>query len=490
MTSKQTLGERPSRINVLWSRRGAASAAAAVALASMALLGPACFSSSSLPRLPPLADDAAQGSDTTIPIDAPAESTIVAATDASDGPVDSTVDAIADAAPDAPDAVPDAMDDGATAEGAADASPDTSAADAACPTTEAGVPETNCSGVCVDTSSDPLNCGSCANACPFVSPSVAMCNIGRCLIALSEPPMNGDWASYIAFDSTTVYFSTTTEENPGTIQEVPIGGGVTTTVVSNVGDTVGGLAVGNGTVYWTAHYESRIVATPVDGGPGSTLAYGQACSSYPSTWNCAGRVALQAGQLYWAVTGPYTGSSPDIPGQILTMPTSGTAATVLGADNSSAGFQMGRVVATGTGVVWVNPVEDTIDAVPLDGGAVSTIVSGPPPSPEDVAADTTNIYYVDGTNVAKVPRIGGPAVTLASGQSGAHYVAVDSTSVYWATTFSSNNAVMKVPIAGGNVTTLAAGLQNLWDIVADGTNVYVSEYASGDQPAVLQLPAN
>jgi hypothetical protein len=83
-----------------------------------------------------------------------------------------------------------------------------------------------------------------------------------------------------------------------------------------------------------------------------------------------------------------------------------------------------------------------------------------------------------------VPRRARGLVRLSS----AAYVAVDATSVHWATKFAASNSIGKVAIGGGTPTTLASGLDNVWAIKSDGTNVYFSTY--GTHAAVVQMPTN
>jgi hypothetical protein len=75
--------------------------------------------------------------------------------------------------------------------------------------------------------------------------------------------------------------------------------------------------------------------------------------------------------------------------------------------------------------------------------------------PAGIAVDGTAVYWVthQGGTVMKVPRCGGPAVTLAEGRSEPHSIAVDATSVYW--TDYGTGMLMKVPLDGGLAVTLA-----------------------------------
>jgi hypothetical protein len=105
-----------------------------------------------------------------------------------------------------------------------------------------------------------------------------------------------------------------------------------------------------------------------------------------------------------------------------------------------------------TNVYWTDDWAGTLMAVPLGGGAPTTLAEG-----DDfggIAVDETSVYwtnevglipelYPNGGTVMKVPLNGGAATTLASGQPYPSGIAVDATSVYW-TNQSTDGTVMKL----------------------------------------------
>ncbi len=106
-------------------------------------------------------------------------------------------------------------------------------------------------------------------------------------------------------------------------------------------------------------------------------------------------------------------------------------------------------------------------------------------NPQDIAVDSTSIYWTEaGASgaVKKVPINGGTVTTLASGLNYPTGIAVDSTSVYWA---EQSGTVKKVPINGGMVTTLASGMSTIWGMTVDSTNVYWTETGT-----VKKVPKN
>ena len=83
--------------------------------------------------------------------------------------------------------------------------------------------------------------------------------------------------------------------------------------------------------------------------------------------------------------------------------------------------------------------------VPVHGGQVTTLATGPLPS--CIVVDDDNVYWTDELTgaVTKVAKSGGPAVTLAQiGGFAQSAIALDSSSVYWIA-----GGVFKVDKGGG-----------------------------------------
>jgi hypothetical protein len=139
--------------------------------------------------------------------------------------------------------------------------------------------------------------------------------------------------------------------------------------------------------------------------------------------------------------------------------------------------------------------------VSVDGGAITVLATSAPGTvPWAVALDATNVYWTvtsynfsnDGglqtnqTNILSTPRGGGPTTVLLSGTTVSFGLAVDETSIYWGN--AAESAVMKMPLNGGAATTLASGLtlpQNIGaqTIAVDSTSVYWAT-----QDAIMKLP--
>ncbi len=102
---------------------------------------------------------------------------------------------------------------------------------------------------------------------------------------------------------------------------------------------------------------------------------------------------------------------------------------------------------------------DTVLRVSLDGGAVTTLVSGQ--SPSSMAVDATRVYwsnessvFTSGASLRSASLAGGAVTTLVSGQAAILDIAVDATSAYWTDW---DGFVLRTSLTpGGAVTTLAS----------------------------------
>jgi hypothetical protein len=93
------------------------------------------------------------------------------------------------------------------------------------------------------------------------------------------------------------------------------------------------------------------------------------------------------------------------------------------------------IAVNATGVYWMD--YQSVLSVPLSGGAVTTLVAGQyVASYDNITVDPSNVYWAGYFSVMSLP-LGGEAdggalvTTIASQQNYAQDVAVDSTSVYW-----------------------------------------------------------
>lgn len=119
------------------------------------------------------------------------------------------------------------------------------------------------------------------------------------------------------------------------------------------------------------------------------------------------------------------------------------------------------------------------------------------------AVNASDLYFVDrqGGDLSRVPRGGGTATVLATGQYYAGPMLLDANALYWLDegNVSAPGGVNKMPLSGGQYTALVTSEPNPISIGQDSTNVYWSDYSphfvkkvpkAGGQAVVLAMEDN
>jgi hypothetical protein len=420
--------------------------------------------------------------------------------DAGAAPVDATFDAtVTDAGP---DATVDAGSDVQVTPG--DASPEAQ-----------GCSGTLCGDAsCVDTSTDPANCGGCGVVCQ------GTCAVGRCQVTLF---VENDVPNSVAIDANNVYW---TDTGNNAVLKVAKTGGPVTTLASVSGYVGAPIAVDATRVYYLAGAANAVMGVPIAGGSPVTISshyadtfvsdganlYWASKTSCPGDGGpCDGVVAsqpLDGGAQVTLATGTFTpvslavdgtsvyvasqGTSPTFgDGAILKVPLDGGAPATL----ASAQIDPTTLVVDAANVYWTNGalgtnsmvVGGSVVQVPIAGGSPTTLASNLP-EPSGICVDGTNVYYTalnGGASgwVASVPLDGGTPTNLTvSAGSWAYTLAVDATNAYWA----AGGSIWRMPKVGGQPTALHAGISNADSVAVAGGTVYAT-YATG---SLLALPAN
>ena len=155
----------------------------------------------------------------------------------------------------------------------------------------------------------------------------------------------------------------------------------------------------------------------------------------------------------------------------------------------SSGPSSAQLLAT-TNAPWGLAVDATTiyvagQGIPGAGPLVSVPIAGGSPSPLTassyftVAIDETRAYWSDGTTIFSCAKRNCTNSTTTLGRASGgetHGIAVDATSVYWATT--SGGKIMKVGKNGGAAVTLASGGYP-YQVAVDDTNVYWTDERPG-----------
>ncbi len=375
----------------------------------------------------------------------------------------------------------DAGHEAAASDSGNDASPapDAAADAGSCPPSDAGAPQTLCNGVCVDTASDPSNCGACGNVCAVpAAPSTMTCALGGCLVTLAT----SSFPNGIAVDSANVYWTTVPSPSGGTVLKIPKTGGAPATLASGL-YSPGGIAVSGTNAYWTSQDPAGtnsgvIVQTvPLSGGT-PTSAADVLLSAIP------GDIRLDSNNVYWSVF-DYTN------GAILRAPLDGGAVATLASGETYPLY----MTIDGTHAYWTDSWHPgSVVSVPLAGGTPTTLAAGQN-STAGIAVDGTGVYWDNG-NVAclidggacglvqKQSLDGGAPITLASGVYNPQGMAVDVTYLYW-TDWGSFGTVMRVPVGGGTPTTIAAGQGKPTYLAVDAAGVYWTNLSNGGTVMML-----
>ena len=250
---------------------------------------------------------------------------------------------------------------------------------------------------------------------------------------------------------------------------------------------------------YLATQRGEVLSVPVTGGTPITLATSMAA------YNNAPALALDEANVYFAGGGA-VGSVPK---------SGGASSMLVTGEHPGLGFARGA-----SALFWyemdANPSchceSGVIHRVPTAGGTATALVSQLP-FVFGLAADTANVYWIEGDSVKSVPLDGGDATVLATQQSGSTGITADGANVYWTVDRGvgatcgmcppppapqpTDSAIYRVPIGGGAVSTVATGYR-VDSVASDGTNVYwLDTYAKtlstapvqGGEPTVLVADA-
>lgn len=290
-----------------------------------------------------------------------------------------------------------------------------------------------CEGVCVDTSSDPKNCGRCAHDC-----GNGACESGVCQPALIADV--GDGGAVIVSVTTDqtddnpkglaqrVFWSTAGTSGQGVFQD-NVGGGNTVTLSKTSPSSRSNVVVDQSSVFWFAQFFA---------GPQQPVLKGQvntaASQTGAGTMNCSFIQSILYDPASQSVLGSYA------------------------VNNTQHG-----VFKCGPG--------DNVTCTSL------TTFTGQPGG--NVATDGTNVYFCDPDNGAILRTLlnGGNTGGFISNQATPNLLRVDGNSLYWSN--SGTKTIHRGALGGGTPKQLASPPNAADGLAADAVNVYWTENATG-----------
>jgi hypothetical protein len=181
-------------------------------------------------------------------------------------------------------------------------------------------------------------------------------------------------------------------------------------------------------------------------------------------------IAVNAQYVYWTNYGDDTMSEV---GSVMRVNLDGSGITILAANQDKPT----GIIVTADTLYWSNYGTKAggggVMKMPLAVGSSPSPMATGLTAPDDLAFDSTSIYFATNTNQGAVLKQGFSdpnATPLISDQSSPFGVAVDASYLYW--TNNVGGTVMRAELTGGGILTLSSGETEPWDIAVDANDVY------------------
>ena len=302
---------------------------------------------------------------------------------------------------------------------------------------------------------------------------------------LNRTPTNGTMTTELArgdscaggspdlvVDGGFVYWVTSTASpNTYVIWKTPVAGGASTAVTTTSVPVVAltGMA---GNIYWMENFfpiaDGAIRAVSTTGGPAITLA-----SGFISR---AGTFAVNSTSVFYTVAN-FPGSD-----NLLKVPVTGGPATQLGLLNTPPQ----KLAADDTNIYWIDSA--SISALPVAGGS-TTILANAVNTPLDLVVRASDVLWSETTGpahgetgaVRSVQKTGGAVAVLAQGGDAPRRLGWDASWVYWNEggpigLIEGFGRIARIPTAGGAVETVVAGVtSDSPPITVSDTHVFIAD---------------
>lgn len=232
----------------------------------------------------------------------------------------------------------------------------------------------------------------------------------------------------IVVDGPDLYWSSSAQGQNDTLDagglfEMPIAGGPTKILATEVaGDDPQNIQIEGGEVFWV-NSDDGIQSAPLDGGQAVQIAA-------PSVSETSG-MAVDAANVYWNASREGTVNRVPVDGGEVVQ----IASLLVGLAGMAVDSQNVYWFANSFGAGG-HTAQNVIQAMPVDGGMITTLVSTQAYSIVSLAADGNSVYWgTDGysgrtADLMKLSLDAGTTSTLVAGALPS-WIAVDATSLYW-----------------------------------------------------------
>jgi hypothetical protein len=279
------------------------------------------------------------------------------------------------------------------------------------------------------------------------------------------PPPPGTLASglnyptSIAVDDTWVYF-TATVSGQGVLKKVLKTGGSETTIISTNFGSFNFVTLSDTDIFCVLT-SLNVIKIPKNGGAFTTL--------YATNYGSIEGLTLRDGLVYFA--NYYRGT-------IYSVPVNGGAVSVVASGPTSAS----AIAIDDTNIYWSTmDYPGTVNSQPKIGGSRTILASGFMSPTLGLILHSNWLYWTASSDVYRVPRAGGVKESMASGLNSAWRMASDGTNLFWVEFTAPGGCVKQMPLVGGPIITLATNLSSPSAIAVDAQNVY---WAEGDNRVV------
>jgi hypothetical protein len=213
------------------------------------------------------------------------------------------------------------------------------------------------------------------------------------------------------------------------LKSVPLSGGLPSTLVADTWP-IGNLATDGTSLVWNDARNGTLRKAPLAGGAITVLADTAALGAFMGT---PGSIRIGPnGSAYWVVSVSAAPGQPGTP-NVVSAPVAAPTMTVTAIAPNLPDATDLAVDATGVYIAEGLGVGPSIVKAPLSGTGMLTTVNSNPVGPRMLVLDGPTIYWVDGSEIAKIPAAGGAALAVLDFDPGtaAGSFAIDSTSVYF-----------------------------------------------------------